>query len=179
VNVGGGLGARQRAADVPLALETWAAALRRHFGPLGVRIVCEPGTFLVATAGVLICEVTSVERKGETLWVGLDAGHNVNVYAAHYGIPLEIVPLARPDAPADTVASVAGNLNEAGDVFARGRLLPALGEGELVALLPAGAYGATMASDHCLRGGVAEVLVGYDGPPTATHTSVPPRTAPG
>jgi len=81
------------------------------------------------------------------------------MYAAHYGIPLEIVPLARPDAVTDTLASVAGNLNESGDVFARDRLLPRLAEGDRVALLPAGAYGATMASDHCLRGGVREVLV--------------------
>ena len=43
-----------------------------------------------------MCEVTQVERKGETWWVGLDAGHNLNVYSAHYGIPLEIVPVARP-----------------------------------------------------------------------------------
>jgi diaminopimelate decarboxylase len=159
VNVGGGLGARQRATDVPLALDAWAACLRRHFGPLGVRVICEPGTLLVASAGVLLAEVTTVEQKGGTLWFGLDAGHNVNMYAAHYGIPLEIVPLARPDAVVDTLASVAGNLNESGDVFARDRLLPRLAEGDRVALLPAGAYGATMASDHCLRGGVREVLV--------------------
>ncbi len=159
INVGGGLGGRQREADAPLALEAWAALLRRHFGALDVTLACEPGTFLVAHAGVLLCEVTQVERKGDTLWVGLDAGHNVNVYAAHYGIPLEIVPVARPDAPADTPTSVAGNLNEAGDVFARGRLLPRLEEGELVALLPAGAYGATMASDHCMRGWAREVSI--------------------
>ncbi|MFN7146341.1 MAG: diaminopimelate decarboxylase [Myxococcota bacterium] len=159
VNVGGGLGARQREADAPLPLDAWAGLLRRHFGPLGVTVACEPGTFLVAHAGVLLCEVTQVERKGDVLWAGLDAGHNVNVYAAHYGIPLEIVPVARPDAPRDTPTHVAGNLNEAGDVFARDRMLPRLHEGDIVALLPAGAYGATMASDHCLRGWPAEVTV--------------------
>jgi diaminopimelate decarboxylase len=160
VNVGGGLGARQRASDAPLALDRWAAMIRRHFGPLGVTVACEPGTILVAHAGILVCEVTQVERKGDTLWVGLDAGHNVNVYAAHYGIPMEIVPITEPDRPADTLCNVAGNINEAGDVFARARVLPRLREGERVALLPAGAYGASMASDHCLRGGVMERCVG-------------------
>jgi diaminopimelate decarboxylase len=159
VNVGGGLGGRQRAEDTPLELGAWAEMLHRHFGPLGVTVACEPGTFLVAHAGVLIAEVTTVEQKGDIRWVGLDAGHNVNVYAAHYGIPMEIVPIERPDAACNTCTSVAGNLNEAGDVFSRDRMLPQLEEGELVALLPAGAYGATMASDHCLRGWAAEVCV--------------------
>lgn len=157
VNVGGGLGARQRAEDAPLALGTWAASVRRHLGAW--QVACEPGTWVVARAGVLLAEVVQVERKGDVTWVGLDAGHNVNVYAAHYGIPMEIVPVARPNAACDTTVHVAGNLNEAGDVFARDRRLPALAEGELVALLPAGAYGATMASDHCLRGGVSEIAV--------------------
>lgn len=157
VNIGGGLGARQREADAPLALEVWASAIRRHLG--GFEVQCEPGTWVVARAGVLICEVTTVERKGDVTWVGLDAGHNVNVYAAHYGIPLEVVPVSRPLAPATTRCNLAGNLNEAGDVFARDTMLPALEEGELVALLPAGAYGATMASDHCLRGNVGEMMV--------------------
>ena len=157
VNVGGGLGARQRASDAPLPLADWADVLRRRFA--GLEIHCEPGTFVVAHAGVLLCEVTQVEAKAGVTWVGLDAGHNVNVYAAHYGIPMDLVRLDQPEAPATTVVNVAGNLNEAGDVFARGRALPALGEGDLVALLPAGAYGSAMASDHCMRGEVREVVV--------------------
>jgi diaminopimelate decarboxylase len=157
VNVGGGLGARQRAGDAPLPLDVWGALLRKHLA--GFEVQCEPGTFVVARGGVLVCEVVSVERKGDVTWVGLDAGHNVNVYAAHYGIPLEIVPVARPLAPPTVRCNVAGNLNEAGDVFARDLPLPELHEGERVALLPAGAYGATMASDHCLRGQVGERLV--------------------
>ncbi|MFM2128562.1 MAG: diaminopimelate decarboxylase [Pseudomonadota bacterium] len=83
----------------------------------------------------------------------------MNVYAAHYGLELEIVPVADPMAPAVVATNVAGNVNEAGDVFARNRMLPALREGDLVALLPAGAYGSSMASNHCLRGSFAEVLV--------------------
>jgi diaminopimelate decarboxylase len=54
---------------------------------------------------------------------------------------------------------VAGNINESNDVFARAALLPRVQEGDLLALLPAGAYGASMASDHCLRGLAPEVVV--------------------
>ena len=69
------------------------------------------------------------------------------------------LPVADPLAHARRPTNVAGNINEAGDVFARGRMLPDLHEGDLVALLPAGAYGSSMASDHCLRGSFAEHLV--------------------
>jgi diaminopimelate decarboxylase len=71
-----------------------------------------------------------------------------------------VTPVARPLAPAARVAHVAGNVNEANDVFARDVRLPELREGDLVAFHPAGAYGASMASDHCMRGQPAEVLVG-------------------
>ena len=159
VNVGGGLGARQQEADRPLPLEVWAALVHEHLAPLGLTVTCEPGTFLVAHAGILVTEVTQVERKGDVTWVGVDAGHNVNVYAAHYGIPMEILGVADPLAAPVGRVHVAGNLNEAGDVFARDRALPAVREGDLVAFFPAGAYGATMASDHCLRGWAGEVMV--------------------
>lgn len=159
VNVGGGLGVRRREADSPLSLEAWAAALRRHLAPLGLTLACEPGTLLVDVAGVLVVEVNTVERKAGVAWVGVDAGHNVNVYAAHYGIPIEVVHLGRPLDRPEAVYSVAGNINESNDVFARDVPLPAVREGDLLALLPAGAYGASMASDHCLRGLAREVAL--------------------
>jgi diaminopimelate decarboxylase len=159
VDVGGGLGWRHRAEDEPLGLAAWTNALKAAFGGTSLRIACEPGTFVAAPAGVLVVEANTVERRGDRTWVGIDAGHNVNVYAAHYGIPHAIVPVARPLAPARTVVDIAGNINEANDVFARARPMPALAEGDLLALLPAGAYGSAMASDHCLRGEVREVMV--------------------
>ncbi|MBI5489110.1 MAG: diaminopimelate decarboxylase [Deltaproteobacteria bacterium] len=157
LNVGGGLGARRRASDVPLGLAEWSDALRAAFGPWGGRVACEPGTLLVDWAGVLLVQVNTVEDKDGVTWLGVDAGHNINVYAAHYGIPVEVVHVARPLAPADTVCSVAGNINESNDVFARGIALPRVTEGDLLAFLPAGAYGSSMSSDHCLRGFAAEV----------------------
>lgn len=159
INVGGGLGVRHGATESPLPVAAWAEALAAHIAPLGLTIACEPGTFLVAEAGVLVAEVNTVEQKGGVLWAGVDAGHNINVYPYHYGIPLEIVPVAQPGAPPAQVYTVAGNINEAGDIWAEGRALPVLQEGDLLAFLPAGAYGASMASDHCLRGVFREVVV--------------------
>ncbi|MEO8361456.1 MAG: SET domain-containing protein-lysine N-methyltransferase [Vicinamibacteria bacterium] len=159
VNVGGGLGGSLREGDRPLSPERWAAAIRDVFGSSGPRIVCEPGTFLTASAGILVSRIAAAWTKRGQRWLGLDCGQATNVYAAHYGLELEIVPVHGPATPPTQRYDVAGNVNESGDVFARDRALPDLGEGDLVALLPAGAYGSSMASDHCLRGAFAEELV--------------------
>jgi diaminopimelate decarboxylase len=160
LDVGGGLAPRYRPEDDPLALEDWADLVAEELGPTGCRIGCEPGTWLVAAAGVLLVEVNTVERRRSGTWIGVDAGHAVNVFAAHYGIPMAIVPVSRPLDPPVGRFHIAGNINEANDVFARDRALAKVREGELLAILPAGAYGASMASDHCLRGRPGEVLVG-------------------
>jgi diaminopimelate decarboxylase len=159
VNVGGGLGGRFQAGDTPLSLQSWSDALARHLAPLDVELACEPGTFVVAPAGVLLVEVNTVEERRGTRWVGIDAGHALNPCPALYDIPLEVVPLRNPLAPPLHASSVAGHINEAVDVWARNRLLPEVREGELLALLPTGAYGASMASDHCMRGAVKEVVL--------------------
>ena len=163
LNVGGGLCWKQRAEDRPLPLATWTALLAEHLGPVcrerDLTIACEPGTFVMAAAGVLLAEVNTVERRASGTWIGIDAGHNMNVYAAHYGIPLAIIAVARPQDPPTAPVHVAGNVNEANDVFARDLRLPELAEGDLLALWPAGAYGAAMASDHCMRGLPSELLI--------------------
>jgi diaminopimelate decarboxylase len=159
INVGGGLVPRRQSGDDPLTPEAWAAAIRTHLAPLGLTIACEPGTIVVDAAGLLVVEVNTVEAKASTTWVGIDAGHNVNVYMAHYGIPHEIVHVQRPLEPPQGRYSVAGNINESNDVFARDLPLPSIEEGDLLALLPAGAYGTSMASDHCMRGWAREVIV--------------------
>jgi diaminopimelate decarboxylase len=176
INVGGGLGARRRADDEPLPLAGWAEAIRETLGPLRRRVACEPGTLLVDWAGVLLVQVNTVEEKNGTTWLGVDAGHNVNVYAAHYGLPIGIVHVARPAARPECTYSVAGNINESNDVFARGIALPRVAEGDLLAFLPAGAYGSSMASDHCLRGFAKEVVL--EAPLTETGENPAARRAP-
>lgn len=159
VNVGGGLGGRFRASDRPLSLATWQQLIARHLAPLGATIACEPGTFVAAPAGILLAEVNTVEERRGTRWIGVDAGYAINPCPALYGIPIEIVPLHEPLAEPTSRCTVAGHINEAYDIWARDYPLPALAEGDLLGILPAGAYGASMASDHCLRGQVTEVMV--------------------
>lgn len=159
INVGGGLGGRFQAADRPLALETWSQLIHTYLAPLHVAVACEPGTFVVAPAGVLLVEVNTVEERRNRRWIGVDAGYAINPCPALYDIPIEVVPLRQPAAEATGLAMVAGHINEAYDLWAADYPLPEVREGDLLALLPAGAYGASMASDHCLRGLAREVVV--------------------
>lgn len=162
VNVGGGLCWRQAETDQPLSIATWSDLLKKHIAPLNVTIACESGTYVVASCGILVTEITTVEERKGKMWVGLDAGHNMNGYPAHYGIPLEVIPVAQPLAAKNTTYTVAGNINESIDIFSRGVALPELQENEILALYPTGAYGASMASDHCLKGLPQEYLIVKD-----------------
>jgi diaminopimelate decarboxylase len=162
LDVGGGLAPAFRPEDRPLSLDAWSEIVAEAVDGADLTVAAEPGTWLVAPIGALLVEVNTVERRPSGLWIGVDAGHAIHCYAAHYGIPSALVPVERPLAPADTVCQVAGNINEANDVFARDRALQLPEEGEIWAIVPAGAYGSAMASDHCLRGRFQEVWL--DGP---------------
>ncbi|WP_320069444.1 hypothetical protein [Micromonospora sp. RTGN7] len=174
VNLGGGLGVPHTATDQPLDLRRWAGVVARHFGGRGLTVAVEPGDYLVKDAGVLLTTVTYVERRRDVLFAGLDAGFNLAMEPAFYGLPCEPAAVApRWDEGTDTYTMV-GNINEALDVWATGRRMPKLRAGDPVALLNSGGYAASMSSDHCLRGQAASVLlidepVSVPGrPPTAT-----------
>lgn len=159
INVGGGLGGRYIYSDHPLLLETWAAMIRQHLAPLGRKLICEPGTFVVAPSGILILETNTIERRRGRCWLGVDAGFAVNLNPALYGIPLTAVALSQPLAPATEAYTIAGNINEAGDIWSPEQLLPPLQEGDLIGFLPAGGYGSSMSNDHCLRGQPTEIAL--------------------
>ena len=159
LNVGGGLAPAQRVGDLPLSVETWSDILARRVGALPVDLECEIGTFIMANAGVLLTEVNTVELRRGQRWLGVNMGHAVNVYPYHYGLPLELIPLARPLAARVHRHQVGSNINEAGDLVARDVWLPVVEEGDLLALYCTGAYGSAMASNHCLRGEFTERLI--------------------
>jgi diaminopimelate decarboxylase len=160
VNVGGGLGIALTAHDRALDLDAWSAILRRRFADRELQLQVEPGTFLVKDAGVLVVEVTHDEVKRGVRFVGVNAGFNIHVEPAVYRLPLEVVPLrSPPSGEAWSAATIAGNINEALDVWARDVQLPPLAPGDRLALLNAGAYGSSMSSNHCMRGTFAECLI--------------------
>jgi diaminopimelate decarboxylase len=166
INLGGGLGVPLRAGDVALDLADWAALVRERLGGRDLLLEIEPGDHIVKDAGVLLAEITQVEDKGGVTWVGVDAGFNVHPEPAFYDLPMAPVPARRRPGPTRKVA-VCGNLNEALDLWAAETLLPPVIEGDILCLLNGGAYGASMASRHCLREPAAEHLIPAAAPASA------------
>jgi diaminopimelate decarboxylase len=159
VDCGGGLGIgyHDEPSMNPAAL---AGAMRASLHNLDVKLLLEPGRWLVASAGVLLAAVVLVKRTAEQRFVVLDAAMNDLVrpamYEAFHGlVPLSPIAAKAPTSPADIVGPVC----ETGDTFARGRMLPELAAGDFVALLDAGAYGAVMSSTYNARPLAAAAMV--------------------
>lgn len=151
VNVGGGLGRVARAGEQPVDLDAYAQVVGRHLVPYGVTAAFEPGDLVMKDAGVLLGEVVTVERRGGVTFVGLDIGWNVNCAYFIYRYAQEIVPVRAPLRERTQLVTVAGHINEAGDVFAEDYPFPDVAEGEVVAILNAGGYLQAMSMTHCLR----------------------------
>lgn len=158
VNIGGGLGVPHRAEDRPLDLDRWASIIAEAYGGHDFTVAVEPGDFLIKDAGVLLTSVTYRERRKAVDFLGLDAGFNLAMEPAFYDLPCEPVPAAPRDAP-ETRFTVVGNVNEALDKWAVNHPMPAPEEDDVVVLLNAGGYAASMRSDHCLRGAAQTVLL--------------------
>ena len=159
LDIGGGRGIDYRdGAAPPPALKDYAALARRILGPLGCRVLIEPGRSVVGEAGVLVTSVIYVKKGEQVRFLIVDAGLNDLLRPSLYGARHEIVPLRRVDGPL-LAHDVVGPICETGDTFARGFELPALEAGDRVAIGNAGAYGAVMASTYNTRPLVPEVLV--------------------
>jgi diaminopimelate decarboxylase len=159
LDLGGGLGVPYFDEPDPPAPFEYARMVNRVFDGLDIALAFEPGRMIAGNAGVLISRVVRIqERPGRPILV-LDAGMNDLIRPAIYDAYHDIKPVRRSDEAALIAYDVVGPICETGDTFARNRLLPALEEGDLVALMTAGAYGAVMASTYNARALVPEVLV--------------------
>jgi len=158
VNVGGGLGVPHIFRDEPLDLGLWAGILRKYFLPRNLRVEVEPGDYLVKDAGLLVLTVNAIEKKKDTIFVGVDAGFNLAVEPAVYGLPFQPVP-ARRRQGGEVQVTVVGNINEALDVWSSEVSLTPLVSADYLALINAGAYSSSMSSNHCMRGEFREFLL--------------------
>jgi diaminopimelate decarboxylase len=149
----------QPADERPLTPEAYGAALVPLLLPLGLRILLEPGRYLVGNAGVLLARVEHLKRGASKNFLIVDAAMNDLVRPAMYDAYHEIVPLHRDTTRRALIADVVGPICESGDCFAHDRQLQDVGEGEFIAFMSAGAYGRTMASRYNTRPLPAEVMV--------------------
>ncbi|MCQ2738258.1 MAG: diaminopimelate decarboxylase [archaeon] len=118
----------------------------------------EPGRYLVGDACVLLVEVNSV-KESYRKFIGVDAGFNTLLRPAMYDSYHHIVVANKMDEEDVEKVDIAGNVCESGDLFARDRPVPLIEEGDILAILNAGAYGFTMASNYNTRPLPAEILV--------------------
>jgi len=160
IDAGGGFGIEYGDASFEPAerVAEYAAALKAVLDGAGVHLLLEPGRFLVAQAGTLVTRVLYTKRNGEKNFVVTDAGMNDLIRPALYQAHHEIVPLFRSMRELVT-ADIVGPVCESGDFFAKDRETGEMRAGDLVALLDAGAYGMSLASNYNSRGRAAEVLV--------------------
>lgn len=126
--------------------------------PLGIRLLCEPGRVIVGRAGALLTRVLYRKQNEAKHFTIVDAAFNDLMRPTLYGAYHPMHPVKR-GARAAVVTDVVGPICETGDFFARDRELPALDQGDLLAIGAAGAYGFAMASNYNTRPRAAEVLV--------------------
>ncbi|MCX6852667.1 diaminopimelate decarboxylase [Prosthecobacter sp.] len=143
----------------PLTIQAYAEAVVPHLEPLGLRILCEPGRFMVGNAGVMLTKVLYEKRGSAKIFKIVDAGMNDLIRPTLYEGWHQIVPLKQPANATVEKVDVVGPICESGDFLAQNRELPLVKEGEYLAVLSAGAYGFTMASNYNTRPMPAEIMV--------------------
>jgi len=131
---------------------------------LGIRILVEPGRFLVGNAGVLLTRVLYIKETEQKKFAIIDAGMNDLIRPALYGSHHQIVPVVQPSMSRNKTEKmdIVGPVCESGDFFAQDREMPELRPGDLLAVMSTGAYGFVMASNYNSRPLPAEALVRGD-----------------
>ena len=157
LNLGGGLGIVYKD-ERPQTAEQFARAVVPHLQRLQVKLILEPGRFIVGNAGILVTEVLYRKETPGKKFLVVDAGMSDLIRPALYGAYHEVVPVVRNGRAAE-VYDVVGPICESADVLARDRRLPRLEPGERLAVFGAGAYGSVMSSNYNGRPRAAEVMV--------------------
>jgi diaminopimelate decarboxylase len=161
LDLGGGLGIPYRSDNaVPPHPDEYGAMVKRVLGPLGLKFVLEPGRMFVGNAGILVTRVIYVKDTEAKVFVIQDGAMNDLIRPTLYDAHHDILPVLEHRQTAEmVVADVVGGVCETGDYFAKDRRMPRPVQGDLLAVMTAGAYGAVQAGTYNTRPLVPEVLV--------------------
>jgi diaminopimelate decarboxylase len=160
LDLGGGLGITYEDEEPPDPVE-YASTILEEIKGFGCTLILEPGRVIVGNAGVLVSRVLYTKENEEKRFVIVDAGMNDLVRPSYYGSYHHILPV-NEEKREEIVADVVGPICESSDFLAKGRRIPKLEAGELIAVMSAGAYGFSMSTNYNSRPRVAEVLVRDD-----------------
>ncbi len=161
IDIGGGIGIPYHPDEQEMDVEQLGAILTRMVledSNVGT-FALEPGRYIVADTTVLLSRVVDIKETGGKAYIGVDAGFNNLIRPAMYDSYHHVVIVNRYGAEPEAEYDVAGPVCESGDILAKGRMLPEAQNGDLIAVLDAGAYGSTMSSQYNSRPRCAEVLV--------------------
>ena len=164
IDVGGGLGVPYREDNEPPPdPNAYAAIVKAATQNLGCRLILEPGRLIVGNAGILVTQVLHVKHGDAKTFIVVDAGMNDLIRPTLYDAHHDIRPVREPAAGRRRIiADVVGPVCESGDYFALQRELAVPEAGDCLALMTAGAYGATQSGTYNSRPLVPEVLVRKD-----------------
>ena len=163
VDFGGGLGVPYKDGEDPDSPTLYARQAREVLGSLDCQLIIEPGRLIAGNAGVLISRVEYIKERDGRTFVVLDAGMNDLMRPALYAAHHEVLPVRTPELGSIRRAvDLVGPICESTDRFAKDRPMPPLKEGDLVAFMTAGAYGATLSSQYNSRPLVPETIVRGD-----------------
>jgi diaminopimelate decarboxylase len=161
VDVGGGLGIPYHHDEAaPPEPKAYAAVVKRHVEKLGCGLILEPGRLIVGNAGILVTRVEYVKATEKTFII-VDAAMNDLIRPTLYDAHHDIVPVVSSNLP-QVVADIVGPVCESGDFLAKDRRIEGVKEGDFLAIMTAGAYGAVMSSTYNSRPLIPEVLVDGD-----------------
>lgn len=160
LDLGGGLGITYEDEEPPHPIE-YASTILEEIQGFGCTLILEPGRVIVGNAGVLVSKVLYTKENDEKRFVIVDAGMNDLVRPSYYGSYHQILPV-KEETREEIVADVVGPICESSDFLAKGRKIPNLHSGELIAVMSAGAYGFSMSTNYNSRPRIAEVLVRDD-----------------
>ena len=166
ISIGGGLGVPYKPEDKELDLTEFSSKIVAPFKAkvkeygLGKPFFCvEPGRYLVCDASILLTTVNTVKVTPHRKFLGVDAGFNTLVRPAMYGSYHPILVADKLDVAEKETFDVVGPICETGDAIAKQRKLPMVNEGDVLAVLNAGAYGFSMSSQYNSRPRAAEVMI--------------------
>ncbi len=166
IDIGGGLGVPYKPEDKEMDLAAFSNKVVslfkgkvKEYGLGKPFLFIEPGRYLVCDASILLTAVNTVKVTPSRKFVGVDAGFNTLVRPTMYGSYHPILVANKLDSADKETYDVAGPICESGDLLAKDRQLPKIAEGDLLAVLNAGAYGYSMSSQYNSRPRVAEVII--------------------
>ncbi len=160
LDLGGGLGITYEDEEPPHPME-YASNIFEEIKGFGCTLILEPGRVIVGNAGILVSKVLYTKENEEKRFVIVDAGMNDLVRPSYYGSYHQILPV-KEETREEIVADVVGPVCESSDFLAKGRKMPKVNPGELIAVMSAGAYGFSMSTNYNSRPRVAEVIVRDD-----------------